>query len=118
MVRRDVVGSVLYSTQDSDSSSLRRQGIILLLFLSPLFPKFSTFLSQSYYSLFSETRDQLSARVLSATDDETQSLTVNPIQQVTDAAPEIDNKPSDVHVSADTSQSKVRFTSLARVCCN
>ncbi|KAJ4901368.1 putative galacturonosyltransferase 4 [Raphanus sativus] len=82
VVRRDVVGSVLYSTQDSDSSSLRRQ----------------------------ETRDQLSAaRVLSATDDETQSLTVNPIQQVTDAAPEIDNKPSDVHVSADSSQSKERM---------
>ncbi|RID60349.1 hypothetical protein BRARA_F03511 [Brassica rapa] len=30
--------------------------------------------------------DQFSARVLSATDDETQSQTVNPIQQVTDAA--------------------------------
>ncbi|XP_013696335.1 probable galacturonosyltransferase 4 isoform X2 [Brassica napus] len=79
VVRRDVVG-VVYSTQDSDSS--RRQ----------------------------ETRgDQFSARVLSATDDETQSQTVNPIQQVTDAASKVVDKPSDMHVSADTSQARERM---------
>ncbi|CAN7026740.1 hypothetical protein IGI04_025054 [Brassica rapa subsp. trilocularis] len=79
VVRRDVVG-VVYSTQDSDSS--RRQ----------------------------ETRgDQFSARVLSATDDETQSQTVNPIQQVTDAASKVVDKPSDMHVSADTSQAREKM---------
>ncbi|KAF8108381.1 hypothetical protein N665_0109s0009 [Sinapis alba] len=77
-VVRRDVVGVVYSTQDSDSS--RRQ----------------------------ETRDQLSARVLSATDDETQSQTVNPIEQVTDAASEID-KPNDVHVSAGTSQNRERM---------
>ncbi|KAF2534848.1 hypothetical protein F2Q70_00031584 [Brassica cretica] len=74
-VVRRGVVGVVYSTQDSDST--RRQ----------------------------ETRDQFSARVLSATDDETQSQTVNPIEQVTDAASKVD-KPNDVHVSADTSQTR------------
>ncbi|KAG2261727.1 hypothetical protein Bca52824_068806 [Brassica carinata] len=77
-VVRRDVVGVVYSTQDSDSS--RRQ----------------------------ETRDQFSARVLSATDDETQSQTVNPIQQVTDAVSEID-KPNDVHISADTSQNREKM---------
>ncbi|KAJ0240539.1 galacturonosyltransferase 4 [Hirschfeldia incana] len=82
VVRRDVVGVLYSTTQDSDSSSLQRR---------------------------QETRDQLSARVLSATDDETQSQTVNPIQQVTNAAPEMDKPSDDVHVSADTSQTKEKM---------
>ncbi|CAN6875674.1 unnamed protein product, partial [Brassica oleracea] len=77
-VVRRDVVGVVYSTQDSDST--RRQ----------------------------ETRDQFSARVLSATDDETRSQTVNPIEQVTDAASKMDN-PNDVHVSADTSQAREKM---------
>ncbi|CAH8381746.1 unnamed protein product [Eruca vesicaria subsp. sativa] len=77
-VVRRDVVGVVYSTQDSDSS--RKQ----------------------------ETRDQFSARVLSAADDETQSQTDNHIKQVTDTASEMD-KPSDVHVSSDTSQDKERM---------
>ncbi|CAN7079261.1 unnamed protein product [Brassica oleracea var. botrytis] len=77
-VVRRDVVGVIYSTQDSDSS--RRQ----------------------------ETRDQFSARVLSATDDETQSQTVNPIQQLTHAASEMD-KPNDMHVSSNTSQNREKM---------
>ncbi|XP_013598123.1 PREDICTED: probable galacturonosyltransferase 4 [Brassica oleracea var. oleracea] len=77
-VVRRDVVGVVYSTQDSDSS--RRQ----------------------------ETRDQFSARVLSATDDETQSQTVNPIQQLTHAASEMD-KPNDMHVSSNTSQNREKM---------
>ena len=110
MVRRDVVG-VIYSTQDSDSS--RRQGILSTSYypLPFFFLKFLTFYEFSSHKaipFFSETRDQFSARVLSATDDETQSQTVNPIQQLTHAASEMD-KPNDMHVSSNTSQNRVRF---------
>uniref|UniRef100_A0A1J3JW56 Hexosyltransferase n=1 Tax=Noccaea caerulescens TaxID=107243 RepID=A0A1J3JW56_NOCCA len=80
-VVRGVVG-VVYSKQNSDSSlseSSRRQ----------------------------EARDQLSARVLSTTDDDNQSQTEDPIKQVTDAASELD-KPNDMHASDDNSQNKER----------
>uniref|UniRef100_A0A1J3E6J3 Hexosyltransferase n=1 Tax=Noccaea caerulescens TaxID=107243 RepID=A0A1J3E6J3_NOCCA len=80
-VVRGVVG-VVYSKQNSDSSlseSSRRQ----------------------------EARDQLSARVLSTTDDDKQSQTEDPIKQVTDAASDLD-KPNDMHASDDNSQNKER----------
>uniref|UniRef100_A0A1J3HIT0 Hexosyltransferase n=1 Tax=Noccaea caerulescens TaxID=107243 RepID=A0A1J3HIT0_NOCCA len=80
-VVRGAVG-VVYSKQNSDSSlseSSRRQ----------------------------EARDQLSARVLSTTDDDNQSQTEDPIKQVTDAASELD-KPNDMHASDDNSQNKER----------
>ncbi|CAH2045970.1 unnamed protein product [Thlaspi arvense] len=80
-VVRGVVG-VVYSKQISDSSlgSSQRQ----------------------------EARDQISARVLSATDDDNQSRTEDPIKQVTDAASETD-KPNDMHASDGISQNKERM---------
>lgn len=98
---RGVVGGVVYSKSDSDSSSLDAHKILP----------------------FSEPRDQLSARVLSATDDDdNQSQTDNPIKKVTDAASEMMYKPNDnmlqdprhshSQASHDNSQNRVRFLHL------
>ncbi|KAL0685063.1 hypothetical protein Bca4012_051911 [Brassica carinata] len=53
-------------------------------------------------------RDQVSARVLKATDDETQSQTDNTIKQVTDASSEID-KPKVMHASDGNAHNRERM---------
>ncbi|VVB08310.1 unnamed protein product [Arabis nemorensis] len=94
VVRGGVVG-VVYSKQIPDSSSLDAHKI-------------------------SEPRDQLTARVLSTTeDDDNQSRTDNPIEQVTDAASQMyrpnddmqeqDPRHSHIQASIDNSQNKKRM---------
>ncbi|KAJ4888532.1 putative galacturonosyltransferase 4 [Raphanus sativus] len=58
-------------------------------------------------------RDQVSARVLSATDDETQSQTDNTIKQVTDHAVSEMDKPNDMHASDE--KEKAHNTERMRV---
>ncbi|XP_018439740.2 probable galacturonosyltransferase 4 isoform X2 [Raphanus sativus] len=63
------------------------------------------------------TRDQVSARVLSATDDETQSQTDNTIKQVTDHAVSEMDKPNDMHASdeKEKAHNTVLFNERMRV---
>lgn len=107
---RGVVG-VVYSKQDSDSSlseSSRRQGTANSISLVSFFLFFAYELVHKIFPFLSEARDQLSARVLSTTDDDNQSQTEDPIKHVTDAASELD-KPNDMHASDDNSQNRVRL---------
>ncbi|XP_018439738.2 probable galacturonosyltransferase 4 isoform X1 [Raphanus sativus] len=62
-------------------------------------------------------RDQVSARVLSATDDETQSQTDNTIKQVTDHAVSEMDKPNDMHASdeKEKAHNTVLFNERMRV---
>ncbi|WZY78468.1 hypothetical protein YC2023_024852 [Brassica napus] len=60
-------------------------------------------------SLSTEARDQVSARVLKATDDETQSQTDNTIKQVTDHAASEMDKPNVMHASDANAHNRERM---------
>lgn len=95
---------VVYSKLDSDSSISTASSFYLVSLRVTLILYVLVHKSFS----FSEARDQVSARVLKATDDETQSQTDNTIKQVTDASSEID-KPKVMHASDGNAHNRVRF---------
>ncbi|CAA7040212.1 unnamed protein product [Microthlaspi erraticum] len=110
--KRDFLEDVTSLTYNSDENRLnllpRESPEVVRGLAGVVYAQQNSDSSLSESSQRQEARDQLSARVLSTTDDENQSQTEDPIKQVTDAASELD-KPNDMHASDDNSQNKERM---------